>query len=156
MKKPLLLVALAICAACNLSTGTDAGPVVPRTVDSTGHPYSVYIIQGSFMPYTYVLGVTHTILSANLCLFTNGTSRFSETEETPSNLNPDAYYETYSTYTVSATTGKVTFAGQNPGTGSIGTDSLSYFSTRNNRLYFFAPNQSQLNQSCVNPAPTTH
>src|SRR4051812_20305552 len=126
MKKPLYLVALAICAACDLSTGTQAGPAVVRTVDSTGHPYAAFMIQGRFLPYTYTSDVSHTVLNANLCLFTNGTYRFAELLETPSAINPDSYFENYDTYALSST-GKVTFNGQSPGIKGIGSDTLSYF-----------------------------
>ena len=55
MKKPLILAALAICAACDLSTGTQAGPVQALVIDSTGHPYSAYLVQGHVLPYTYTM-----------------------------------------------------------------------------------------------------
>src|SRR3954470_15187913 len=155
MKKLLILAALATgVAACDLSTGTPAGPAPVRIVDSTGHPYGVYTIQGHPMPFTYTSAVTHTVLNSNLCLFTNGTYRFSELVETPSNLNPDAYYEYYDTYSLSST-GKVTFNGQSPGLRSIGTDTLTYFSAQSLHTYQFVPDSTQLNQSCLKPLSST-
>jgi len=151
MKKPLILAALAICAACDLSTGTQAGPVQALVIDSTGHPYSAYLVQGHVLPYTYTMGVNHTVLNANLCLFTNGDYRFSALVETPSDINPDVLYSFTDKYSLSPA-GKVTFAGQSQGLKGLGTDSLTYFYSLSNHTYLFAPDAKALNQACLKPA----
>jgi hypothetical protein len=154
-KKPFVLIgAIVAIAACNLSTNQTTTPPPPRFVDSSGHPYSAFMVQGHFMPYSYTNGVTHTVLNANLCLFTTDSFRFSELLETPTNITPDAYYEFYDTYSLSST-GKVTFRGQNPGLSTIGQDTISYFSALTDQTFLFFPDSTQLNQSCVRPLPAS-
>ncbi|HEY6219843.1 MAG TPA: hypothetical protein VIV65_07275 [Gemmatimonadaceae bacterium] len=147
---PFLLV-LAAIAACDLSTGSTVQDPPPRVVDSTGHPYTAYMVQGQPLPYTFNSGINHTVVSANLCLFTNGAYRFSEWLNTPSDFTPDAYYEYFGTYTLSPA-GKVVFPGQATSVGGIGKDSLNYFYPLGSRSYLFAPDPKQLNQSCLKPA----